>query len=317
MEPTTAHFKAPPPKRKPTAAILAAFCIAAIVGVYGGYWAFAATRAGDVIRSWAEARQAEGLETTFAAMTTGGFPAWIRIDLASVVVARAVGPRPWSWTTEKLSLRSRPWDFEHVLFDASGIHRLSLGDASSPRVYELTAGQLTGTVARYCGSEVFLEVSVNSAGLELSDGVDSPLGHTVAQAELGLRVLRPVLPGPLADALAIWRDAGGTLEVDRLTLAYGPLTLEASGTVALDTGLQPQAAFSARAEGVFEAVEALRARRVIEIGDALAARLALTALSKTPEGGGAAYLQVPLSIQERTVYAGSVALIRLPRVRWR
>ena len=164
---------------------------------------------------------------------------------------------------------------------------------------------------------MFLEVSVNSAGLELSDNVDSPLGHTVAQAELGLRVLKPVLPGPLADTLAIWRDAGGTLEVDRLTLAYGPLTLEASGTVALDTGLQPQAAFSARAEGVFEAVEALRERRVIEIGDALAARLALTALFKTPEGGGAAYLQVPLSIQERTVYAGSVALMRLPRVRWR
>ena len=289
MEPTTAHFKAQPPKRKPTAAILAAFCIAAVVGVYGGYWAFAAIRAGDVIRFWAEARQAEGLETTFAEMTTGGFPAWIRIDLASVVVARAVGPRPWSWAMKKLSLRSRPWDFEHVLFDASGIHRLSLGDANPPRAYTLATEQLTGTVARYREGKVFLDISVDSAGLELSDGVGSPLGHTVAQAELDLRVLKPVLPGPLAVALALWRDAGGTVEVDRMTFAYGPLKLEASGTVALDTGLQPQAAFSVRAEGVFEAVEALRARRAIEIGDALAVRLVLTALSKTPKGGGAAY----------------------------
>ena len=64
----------------------------------------------------------------------------------------------------------------------------------------------------------------------------------------------------LVENWALWRDAGGTVEVDRMTFAYGPLKLEANGTVALDTGLQPQAAFSIRAEGVFRAVEALKAR---------------------------------------------------------
>ena len=43
--------------------------------------------------------------------------------------------------------------------------------------------------------------------------------------------------------LAAWRDAGGTLELEKLTLALAEATLESAGTVSLDERLRPLAAF--------------------------------------------------------------------------
>jgi len=129
-------------------------------------------------------------------------------------------------------------------------------------------------------------------------------------------VLGDVPKEPWPEAIQKWSDKGGTIEIEALKVAYGPLRLQADGTLALDGELQPIGAFSGRAEGFYETVDALRERGLVRGRDATAARFVLGALAKQPEWGGPAVLELSLSIQNRRLYTGPVPLLELGRLRW-
>lgn len=142
-----------------------------------------------------------------------------------------------------------------------------------------------------------------------------PLGADIAVLELAAAVLGGIPPGPLVDALAGWRDDGGTVEVRHLGLTYGPLALAGDGTLALDADLQPIGAFTTRVEGFFETVDALREKGIIRSQDAVTAKMVLGVLSKRNDAGRAS-LTVPLTVQDRRLYVGPVPLAVIPPVRW-
>lgn len=143
----------------------------------------------------------------------------------------------------------------------------------------------------------------------------APLGADIAALELAAGVLGGIRPGPLVAALARWRDDGGTVEVRHLGLTYGPLVLAADGTLALDTAMQPIGAFTARIEGFFETVDALRENGIIRPRDAVTAKMVLGVLAKRNDAGRLG-LAVPLTLQDRRLYAGPVPLIEVPPVPW-
>lgn len=122
-------------------------------------------------------------------------------------------------------------------------------------------------------------------------------------------------PGAGADALRRWRDDGGTVELARIEGRWGALAVAGEGTLALDGDFQPVGAFTARIEGFSETLDALREAGAMSGRDALAAKLALTALARR-EGDGRPYLTIPLSLQERRLYAGPVALLTVPALPW-
>jgi len=142
-----------------------------------------------------------------------------------------------------------------------------------------------------------------------------PLGTDIATFELAAAVLGSIPPGPPVDALAGWRDDGGTVEIRHLGLTYGPLALAGDGTLALDADLQPIGAFTTRVEGFFETVDALREKGIIRSQDAVTAKMVLGVLSKRNDAGRAS-LTVPLTVQERRLYVGPVPLAVIPPIRW-
>ena len=159
------------------------------------------------------------------------------------------------------------------------------------------------------------DVALAASDLRLPEDLALPLGPAVAGIEVEASVMGLMPPGPLVPALAAWRDAGGTIEVTRFRLAYGPLGLGADGTAALDSELQPIGAFTAKAEGVFALVDALTARGLIRRREAVNAKVVLGALVRR-EGGGVPTLSVPVTIQDSVLYAGPVMLARVPPVTW-
>ena len=112
-----------------------------------------------------------------------------------------------------------------------------------------------------------------------------------------------------------WRDAGGALEVTSLGLSYGPLNMLGDGTVALDRDGQPEGAFTAHLTGFPEAIDAFRKAGLMTRRDADTAQVVLGLLARGPLGGPRT-LDVPLTLQDRTVSLGPVALFRLKPVDW-
>jgi len=121
--------------------------------------------------------------------------------------------------------------------------------------------------------------------------------------------------GALTQALTQWRDAGGTLDVSRFSIEHGPLKLQAEGTAALDVRLQPQAAFTVRAEGYLDTVEALVKAGLMRPRDGTAVKLVLTVIAKRP-AGRAPFVETPLTLQGQVLSAGDLRLLRVPPIQW-
>jgi hypothetical protein len=155
-------------------------------------------------------------------------------------------------------------------------------------------------------------------GIALPAGVRSPFGPRVERlafdATLFGAIPRVAPGGDPAAALAVWRDAGGLVEVRDLALAWGPLEASASGTTTLDQELRPQGAFSAKFRGLPEVLEALVGHGLIEPGVAVALKLTAMALATRNGADGVPEVELPITLQDGLFYLGPVALFRLAPV---
>ena len=161
-----------------------------------------------------------------------------------------------------------------------------------------------------------LDVELTARGLGLPEGLDLPLGRVIGALRLKASLRGTVPAGPWQAALAKWRDDGGTVEVARLGLAYGPLDVRANGTMALDGDMQPIGAFTAKVQGFFPLIDALREKGLVRGRDAVTAKVVLGVLAKRPADGGPPTLNLPLTVQGRKVYAGPLALAEVPAIHW-
>jgi len=144
-----------------------------------------------------------------------------------------------------------------------------------------------------------------------------PLGRTVAAV-----TLEATLEGPLPEAAppvalaTAWRDAGGSLQVQKLAVTWGPLDLTATATLALDDQLQPMGAGTSRIVGYAATLDALASNGVLTRSAATAAKAVLSLLANAPPEGEAAEVDVPLTLQYRTLSMRQVPLVRLPELDW-
>lgn len=150
----------------------------------------------------------------------------------------------------------------------------------------------------------------------LPDGPWRVLGTTISRLGLETQVLGGLPQTMDRAALTRWRSQGGTLEIKNLAVQWGPARLEASGTAALDSALQPEAALTASIVGYDETVDALVAAKILREQMADGVKLVLSMLARGSRPGEKPVINVPLSLQDRTVFVGPARLLRLPAVKW-
>ncbi len=161
-----------------------------------------------------------------------------------------------------------------------------------------------------------LVFDANGLGFAAASGL--PFGNVVNHIGFSGQVLGPLDPArgfPAKDALAVWRDGGGTVTVSRLEAVWGPLGLRASGTLALDEDMQPIGAFTAKFKGFITGVEALRKRGLIRSRDAVTATLVLGALSRKDSDGGTS-LNLSVTVRKRKLFVGPLPLMEIPEISW-
>jgi hypothetical protein len=164
------------------------------------------------------------------------------------------------------------------------------------------------------GKSAEIALAVEDAAIEKPSGL--PLGDLIRRIEMNAYVAGTLRPGRPSESLTAWRDAGGVLQIERFVADWGPLAIAAEGTLALDGGLQPLFAGTARLRGHGEAIDALAAAGLMAPGEATAAKIALAAMVKPGADGGPPAAQVPLTIQDGFLFAGPLKLAAMPRIVW-
>lgn len=137
-----------------------------------------------------------------------------------------------------------------------------------------------------------------------------PLGDTIDSASLRLKIRGQALPDTSPDAIVAWRDGGGTVEIEALSVAWGALDLSLDGALALDEQNRVIGAVTVRIADHAGLIGALLPRAG---EDGLKTPLigALDALAKEsddPQGR----LIVPLSFQDGEAFLGSFPIAVLP-----
>jgi hypothetical protein len=245
-----------------------------------------------------------------------------------------------------LSIRLR--GTQHVRFDQGPFFsvdaerlagQLSLAGPSPPgridvRVKSLRAGRVGATdaadaltvgllrarvdLAPAAGQgEPLASFSVATEAIALPASVRWPLGRIISSLALEGDVQGPTpAAGGITAMASAWRDAGGSLKVRHLALGWGPLGLSGTATLALDDELQPMGTGTSHLVGYAAALDALAAQGTISRSAATAANAVLSLLANTPGEGEPSEVDVPLTLQYRTLSMRQVPLVRLPELDW-
>ena len=209
----------------------------------------------------------------------------------------------------RLNAAPRSIDFGAVTLAIAipGLGVLGVGDLSGRVEPQPDAGR----------DQAAMTFSLSAHPVSLPDGVHWGLGPEIAEIAVNGVLNGPPTKGATAAARATsWRDEGGSLELHRLAIVWGHTRLEATATLALDEDLQPMGTGTGKIAGYVAALDALAANAVLTRSAAKAAKAVLSLLANTPVAGQPEEVEVPLTLQFRTLSVRGVPLTRLPRVDW-
>lgn len=299
--------------------------------------------------AWVQERQAEGYAVRHGLAEIDGFPLRLQARIPEPVIE---SPRDWRWKGPELHGQAVPWEPLTIQLRSPGRHALEWGPRDAPVALDLHATAADGTAVlavdgrlREADAELtdvtaagplpgplridalklsYRERDDGEAGpgdlllsalnIELPPGFDPPLGHQVELLLAQGRVMGPLPAEASRESLALWRDAGGLLDIEHMELRWGPLALEAKGQVGLDRELRLSGSLTSNLRGGSEAVEIFAKREMIGKRAAGALKLAIFALSRDAGDGGPPVVELPVSLKDGMFFLGPVALFRLPPV---
>jgi hypothetical protein len=166
-------------------------------------------------------------------------------------------------------------------------------------------------------SEPVANFSVSAEAIVLPTLLKWSLGNNISSLSLD-----GVLNGPLPETRDVtgwaeaWRDAGGSLAISHLALGWGPLGLTSSATLALDDQLQPMGSGNGRIVGYAPTLDRLAAAGTLTKSAATAAKAMLSLMAGPGDSDEASVVDVPLTLQYRTLSMRQVPLLRLPELDW-
>lgn len=332
--------------------LLILVAVLVVLSGYSSFWFIVAGQIENGIGEWAESLRPHNVDLSWRTIRVGGFPLIFRAEAQDVVLRDPALTQPGEVRVPRLTAVAQPWNLRQWRLAAPAGLTATLGPPEKPSA-QLTARGATGMVAPAVdgGAEVQIgladaavdadvRVAAREAELSLSlpqhppqsaneraiavavavrdltvPAVPAPLRNPLDEISFAAAVMGPVPTAPPREAATAWRDAGGTIELERVALRWGTLVVTGSGTAALDAELQPIGGFSGAIEGYDELMSALVASGRLNSRDAGFARMALGFLAK-PGPGGRPQIAVPFTIQNGQMLLGPVKLGPAPRIPW-
>lgn len=326
------------------------FAVLAITaGAYSLWWSWLASEVRAELDGWVDAMHADGRAAVYGALTVSGYPGPLRIGIVRLDAADPDGG--WRIRVPELRAELRPWNFDALSGSVAGPLVLTLDKGAMPGRYILDAERNDFTLERDQGGRlridlagvsaarpltgdtlhvkslsvalrrgalpVYGQLRIDARDASLPAAMHSAFGGDVAVFRVSAEATGAAPPqGIDAESLRVWVNDGGAVDIRALEIAHGVLGMKGEGTLALDGDLQPIGAFTAGISGFNEAVDALVAAGAARPQDGALAKVVLGVLAKSPPGGGAKVVSLPLSLQDRKLSVGPVPLIRLKTINW-
>lgn len=201
-----------------------------------------------------------------------------------------------------------------VLGPAAGGPRADSSEALTLERLVVEGGQPNGN--KVDKGETSLAVSVRAEGVQLPAVVTVPFGSRIEQMTLSVHVVGALPRGATPAALLAWSKAGGTVEVDQLALAWGPLSIRAKGTWVLDDELQPAGTLNAEVTGAEATVDLLASQGVLDPDRVSLAKAAIAALTPRLNGETEGVLRAPVAVRNQAFWLGPFKVAPVPRIQW-
>jgi hypothetical protein len=204
-----------------------------------------------------------------------------------------------------------------VALHANGLRLEAATGAWHVTVGLLNANAVTAAASPTDQSQPAARFSMSSEAIALPAGVKWPLGSNISSLSMDGR-MNGKLPTTrdVRGWAEAWRDGGGSLEITHLAMGWGPLGLTSSATLALDDQLQPMGSGNGRIVGYAETLDRLAAAGTLTKSAATAAKAVLSLMAETSDADQPSSVDVPLTLQYRTLSMRQIPLIRLPEMDW-
>nr|WP_237182480.1 DUF2125 domain-containing protein [Roseomonas marmotae] len=293
------------------------------------------------LENWAALRRAQGWQVEYGAPERAGWPFAATLRLPAMRLA-AEG---LEWRAEALRLSVTPEHHDRLRLEPEGAQQISLGGPPMP----LQAGSLSAVLTLdgsapplagvLEGTALRLESPAGPIGLDHLQAAFDASGPDATAMTARLRGLalpgnQPLGPkieettlqallhgrldgfGPIRQRAAAWRDAGGWVEVQGMTLRWGSMAASAAATLALDDALQPSGAGTLRVANPGETLDAMADAGLVPPRTAAMARRILPLLTRLDAGGGAPVIELPVTLEEGALSAARIPLLRLRPLAW-
>ncbi|WP_413204733.1 DUF2125 domain-containing protein [Rhodospirillum sp. A1_3_36] len=158
--------------------------------------------------------------------------------------------------------------------------------------------------------EISWSMQLRGSGITVPSAYSPGLSKDLSSLTLDMNVYKNIPGGPLHEALKTWREEGGYISVDTLSLAWPPLTARGSGTLGLDDELQPAGNFTLRTQGLLTMIDGMGRQGWANPAEADMARMVISGMAK--DSG----ISTPITIRRRSISVGPAKLVDLPTIYW-
>lgn len=319
-----------------------------IVGI-GGYWFYWNVLADGLqqgFERWVADRRAEGVEVAHGEVEVSGFPYRLELHIPDPALSAPKLNAEPSWSAGKMVLYFQAWQRGHGIASLEGVQNIGWMDGTVRRNARVTAEKVLASF-RYTDQGRIVRLDTDMTRVELKGSVPlrsadrlqsraeyrrmedgatafdtkvrgenlrvdpaaSPLGEQIDLADFSIE-WEPIPASTAPRDLDTWRDAGGVMQISRMEIVAGDLSVTGDGTFALDPERRPEGASALIVRGADAFVNAVSAAGQIGAGGRLGLRLAITALEETDKEGRR-FVKVPISIQEGRLKIMGVGLLRV------
>lgn len=335
--------------------IAAVTFIAAVTAIWWGLWLVAASQYKHVINGWVESGRADGYEISYEESELFGFPRHVVLRFKNVhwkdtnnILFQAddidIGAIPWRWHKFTAKFKKHvqidaPIDVDGtslvlggdngralVELDPQGYWQLSKISLTHARFgqaphYVVLADKLEASAERplhvpHDHTEAGLTLAGSADNVTLPESIPTPFGTHMTQLDINLRVMGMVPDFRKKEAVDVWNKDSGIVEFDNLHMNWGPLKMNAKGTMGLDDDLQPEGAFVGSLADHEALLKALMEHNYIAKRQEAMMNSALSLFSKPSKFNSDIGIELPIAVQLGGLFLGPVKIFSFPEIQW-